>query len=58
MGPTQEPAGHELRQAVQVHSPILQEGHHEEAGQATAARLPVLLALLPLKPLQTRLDWF
>lgn len=42
LGQKEEQARHELRQAQQVHPPILQEGHHEENGKVTKAGLPVL----------------
>lgn len=37
-----EPACYELRQAVEVAAPVLQEGHHEEDRAVPASSLPVL----------------
>ncbi len=41
MGPTQEPAEHELRQAVAFDPAVLQERHHPEAPSKQPSSLPV-----------------
>lgn len=46
MGQEEEQASDELRQAVQEHQAILQEGHHEEDGAKPEAGVPVLPSVL------------
>ena len=46
-----EPSSHELRQAVAVAAPVLQEGDHEEDGAEPEAGLSVLSPLPPLDPI-------
>lgn len=46
VGTQKEPSGNELRQVVQVHSPVLQKRHHEEDGTVTAIGLPILHPVL------------
>ena len=45
MGREEEQAGHELRQAEQIYSPVLQEGHHSKDEPVEKTRLPVLSAI-------------
>lgn len=46
MGKEKEQARHELRQAVQEHPTVLQEGNYEENREESEARLPVLPPVL------------
>jgi hypothetical protein len=46
VGQTQEQTSHELRQTVPIHSPVLQEGHHEKDREVTEAGVSVLPSLL------------
>jgi hypothetical protein len=41
-----EPTSHELRQAITIAAPVLQEGNYEEDGAKPTASLPVLPSLL------------
>lgn len=46
VGQTQEQTSHELRQTVPIHSPVLQEGHHEKDREVTEAGVSVLPPIL------------